>query len=124
MLSAASAQAREYFETLGHFAEAIRRYREQATQDRTQLNRRYVDQVLSFEIEANVEPRESYLTPPAGSSLSAAYESFDASNDLSTFSNIDSSLADNIDLPDISQFASHINDFFPLNYDSLGFDFG
>lgn len=124
MLSAASPQAREYYETLGHFAEAICRYREQVSQDRAQHSKRYVDQVLSFETEANVELRESHLTPAAGSSVSATFDSFDSINNLDTFANMDSTLADDVDLSDISQFASHINDFFPLDYDSLGLDFG
>lgn len=124
MLSAASPQAREYYETLSHFSEAIRRYREQASRDRAQHSKRYVDQVLSFETEANVEPRESYLTPEAGSVVSAAFDSFESINNIDTFANMDSTLADDIDLSEVSQFASHINDFFPLDYDSLGLDFG
>lgn len=124
MLSAASPQAREYYEILGHFAEAIRRYREQSTHDRAHYSKKYVDQVLSFETGASVEPRESYLTPPAGPSVSAAYEPFDPANNLTSFASMDSALADDFDLSDISQFASHISDFFPLDYDSLGLDFG
>ena len=119
MLSMSSAQAQEYYDILSLFAEAIRRYREQATMNRSQTSKRYVDQVLSFDTNDNVDIDQPYLTPTSAPI---------ASNDMgpseipygNMLSNFDSSLGSTAAFADLGQFAAQINDFFPFDYDSLG----
>jgi hypothetical protein len=118
MLSVSSPQAKEYYDILGFFAEAIRRYREQKWQQPPQPNKRYVDQVLSFDTEEAVD--QPYLTPS-----SAQIPPIDMASEISyddMLANFDTSMGGSTAFADLGQFAAQINDFFPFDYDSLGLD--
>ena len=123
MLSISSPQAQEYYDILGLFAEAIRRYREQAAVNRTQKSKRYVDQVLSFDTndcnDGNNETEPAYLTPTSAQLSTTELRSAEmAYGDM--LSNFDPTLGNTTAFADLGQFAAQINDFFPFDYDSLG----
>lgn len=121
MFAVSSPQAQEYHDILGLFAEAIRRYREQAAQNRMQKNRRYVDQVLSFETNDPIELEQPYLTPNSGPVASTEFTDFGTYPDM--MSTFDPTFDANMNFGDFGGFASQINDFFPFDYDSLGLGF-